>query len=131
MTPKDQNRGDCPLVIIRWEDSAQPLAAWQHLSRLKPAEPIECATVGWLVRDDATAKVVCQSIGGLGNPENAQASGIMTIPTRCVLSIENLSQEALPASVPEATADDCNRRAHHLLQSSLPQPSLARSSQLE
>lgn len=90
-------KSDCPLVIIRWEDSAQPLAAWQHLSKLKPAEPIECATVGWLVRDDESAKVVCQSIGGLGNPANAQASGIMTIPTRCVLSIENLS-ECPPAS---------------------------------
>ena len=40
---------DCPLVIIRWEDSAQPIPAWRHLSQLPETRAIECATVGWLL----------------------------------------------------------------------------------
>lgn len=84
---------DCPLVIIRWQDSAQPISAWKHISDLPRTGPIECATVGWLLKDNDEVKVICQSVGDLHNPHNAQASGIMTIPARCVLSIERLSEE--------------------------------------
>jgi len=91
-------RKDCPLVIIRWQDSAQPLPSWQYLAALPRTRPIECATVGWLLKDDDDIKVVCQSVGDLDNPTNAQASGIMTIPARCVLSIETLTEEEVPTS---------------------------------
>jgi hypothetical protein len=86
-------RMECPLVLIRWLDSAQPLPAWRHLSDLPRTRPIECATVGWLLQDDDEVKVVCQSVGDLKNPKNAQASGIMTIPARCVVSVERLTEE--------------------------------------
>jgi hypothetical protein len=91
-------RKDCPLVIIRWQDSAQPLSSWQYLSALPRTRPIECATVGWLLKDDDDIKVICQSVGDLENPKNAQASGIMTIPARCVLSIEKLTEEEVLTS---------------------------------
>jgi len=86
---------NCPLVIIRWEDSAQPLPAWRHLSQLPTTRAIECATVGWLLKDGDDVKVLCQSVGDLDTPHNAQASGIMTIPTRCVISIERLTEDGL------------------------------------
>ena len=89
---------DCPLVIIRWHDSAQPLPSWQYLSALPRTRPIECATVGWLLKDDVDIKVICQSVGDLENPKNAQASGIMTIPACCVLSIEKLTEEEVLTS---------------------------------
>jgi hypothetical protein len=106
-------RRDCPLVIIRWLDSAQPLSSWQYLSALPQTRAIECATVGWLLRDDDDLKVICQSVGDLSSPKNAQASGIMTIPARCILSIESLIEgEALtsaayqePAAPSDAAAD--------------------------
>jgi hypothetical protein len=85
--------GDCPLVIIRWLDSRQPCGQWRYLSALPDARPVEVATVGWLVKDTADVKVVCQNVGDLENPERAQASGIMTIPTRCVLTVERLTEE--------------------------------------
>jgi hypothetical protein len=84
---------DCPLVIIRWLDSRQPCGQWRYLSALPDARPVEVATVGWLVKDTADVKVVCQNVGDLEYPDKAQASGIMTIPTRCVLSIERLTEE--------------------------------------
>ena len=90
--------GNCPLVIIRWLDSRQPCGQWRYLSSLPEAKPVEVATVGWLVKDTADVKVVCQNIGDLGHPEKAQASGIMTIPTRCVLSVERLTEEIMISS---------------------------------
>jgi hypothetical protein len=85
--------GECPLVIIRWLDSRQPCGQWRYLSSLPDARPVEVATVGWLVKHTPDAMVVCQNVGDLGNPERAQASGIMAIPTRCVLSVEKLTEE--------------------------------------
>lgn len=90
--------GHCPLVIIRWLDSRQPCGQWRYLSAIPDAKPVEVATVGWLVKDTTDAKVVCQNVGDLAHPEKAQASGIMTIPTRCVLSIERLTEETTISS---------------------------------
>ncbi len=88
--------GHCRLVIVRWQDSRQPCGQWRYLSALPEHTPVEVASVGWLIRDTAEVKVLCQNIGDLASPDNAQASGIMTIPTRCVLSIEALTEEAGP-----------------------------------
>jgi hypothetical protein len=96
----------CPLVIIRWQDSAQPIPSWRHLSQLPATRAIECATVGWLLKDDADVKVLCQSVGDLDNPLNAQASGIMTIPARCVLSIERLTEDGVISSLDSAAAPE-------------------------
>jgi hypothetical protein len=96
----------CPLVIIRWQDSAQPIPSWRHLSQLPATRAIECATVGWLLKDDADVKVLCQSVGDLDNPLNAQASGIMTIPARCVISIERLTEDGVISSLGSAAAPE-------------------------
>ena len=90
--------GGCPLVIIRWQDSRQPCGSWRYISALPETAPVEVATVGWLLKDTAEVKVVCQNVGDLENPEKAQASGIMTIPTRCVLSIEALTEDGIISS---------------------------------
>lgn len=86
----------CPLVIIRWQDSRQPCGKWRYLSALPQQKAVEVASVGWLVTDNDDVKVLAQNVGDLAHPENAQASGIMTIPTRCVLSIEALTEVSEP-----------------------------------
>lgn len=86
----------CRLVIIRWQDSRQPCGQWRYLRALPDQRPVEVASVGWLLKDTEEVKVLAQNIGDLTHPENAQASGIMTIPTRCVLSIETLTEEGAP-----------------------------------
>ena len=97
--------GHCPLVIIRWLDSRQPCGQWRYLSSLPDVRPVEVATVGWLVKDTEDVKVVCQNVGDLENPERAQASGIMTIPTRCVLSVEKLTEEEVSVSADSDSTD--------------------------
>lgn len=94
-------RETCPLVLIRWEDSAQPVPRWQHLSELSLPDVVECATVGWLIGDNDRVKVVAQSIGGINADDNVQASGVMAIPARCVISIEPL-EEVEPLSGPSS-----------------------------
>lgn len=83
---------NCPLVIVTWEDSAQPVSAWRHLHDLPKFAAIECTSVGWLLQDDDKIKVLAQSLGHV-NEENVQGAGMMTIPTRCVLKMEKLVEE--------------------------------------
>ncbi len=91
------------LVIVRWQDSSQPVASWRYVSDIEEnPKPIECATVGWLIRDTPEVKVICQSVGDL-HGENAQAGGVMTIPARCIISIEALKEvTSSPCPVPSS-----------------------------
>ena len=84
------------LVLIRWLDSRQSDGSWRYLADLEKQAPVTCATVGWLVQDDAGTKVVCQTVGDLDDPGKSQACGVKIIPTRCIVSIESLIEgEAL------------------------------------
>lgn len=84
----------CPLVLIEWEDSMRPQPAWTHLAALRDAPaPTLCASVGWLLHDTKRVKVLAPNMGGIeGAGDNAQASGMMTIPTRCVLRVKRLKE---------------------------------------
>jgi hypothetical protein len=88
---------NCPLILIRWLDSRETSSAWRYLADIGEPHAVECATVGWLLKDNGDVKVICQSLGDLGDSENAQASGVMIIPTRSVISIERL-QEVVTSS---------------------------------
>lgn len=98
MTPKPK------LVMVKWEDSRQPLAEWRHLEGLEMPHVSQCMTVGWLLENGRARKVLAQSLGGLGPDDHAQATGIMVIPSRCIISIEPLrgttSSSSLACSAP-------------------------------
>ena len=94
-------RETCPLVLIRWEDSAQPVPRWQHLSELSLPDVVECATTFTLSLSPISQPTVAQSIGGINADDNVQASGVMAIPARCVISIEPL-EEVEPLSGPSS-----------------------------
>ncbi len=82
----------CPLVMITWEDSRQPISAWTRLSELPECTPVQCVTVGWLLRDGADAKVIAQTMGDIDCDDDMQAGGVMVIPARCVLSVVELEE---------------------------------------
>lgn len=82
----------CPLVMITWEDSRQPLAKWSYISDLPDIRPVKCTTVGWLLKDGDQSKVVAQSMGDIDSEDDMQAGGVMVIPARCVLSIDRLKE---------------------------------------
>ena len=89
---------DCPLVLIRWEDSRQPTSSWIRLSDMDiDQKPVQCVSVGWLIRDTPEVKVICQSMGDIDCDDDMQASGVMVIPARCVLSVERLEEVTSPS----------------------------------
>ena len=74
-----------PLVLIEWLDSGQPVPRWQWLQEIEPRRPHLCVSVGFLVQDDATAKVLAPNLGASdGSGDWDQASGVITIPASAV-----------------------------------------------
>ena len=80
------------LVIIEWEDSAQPTPAWELRANFKSPSVVKIATAGWLVHDGKKVKAVAQNVGGLDGKVAAQMSGVISIPTRCIISINRLTE---------------------------------------
>jgi hypothetical protein len=78
-----------PLVQIVWEDSTQPTSDWQWIEDYQMPQIIRCASVGYLIADTKQALAIAANLGDL-DKERAQASGIIRIPRRAVLSITKL-----------------------------------------
>ena len=82
----------CPLVMIEWEDSAQPIPAWSYLASFEAPGTIRCVSVGWLIRDDDQMKALAPNMGAIDDENSVQISGVIQIPTRCVLKTTRLSE---------------------------------------
>lgn len=80
------------LVMVEWIDSARPIPEWQYLSKYKRIRPVTCISVGFLIHDDDEVKAIAPNMGDT-KTSNIQASGIIHIPTRSILSITNLIEE--------------------------------------
>jgi hypothetical protein len=91
MVAKKQSRR-CPLVMVEWEDSAQPRANWQYLADVGEPTGVRCVSVGWLVSDTADCKGVAPNMGAIDSPDSFQVSGLISIPTRCVTRITRLKE---------------------------------------
>jgi len=74
------------LVLIEWEDSHGFEGIWQDIEGCVEDKPLLCRSVGWLILDGEYVKILAPHKAG-----NGQMAGVMTIPTRVVNSIENLS----------------------------------------
>jgi hypothetical protein len=116
------NMNACRLVMITWEDSRQPRPSWSYLSDLPESKSVLCTTVGWLLKDEDGVKVVAQSMGDIQSEDGMQASGVMVIPARCVVSVDALIEESvnalvsgqaavstpkLPPTLPKLACSDC------------------------
>jgi hypothetical protein len=89
------DESDCPLVMIEWEDSAQPVSAWSHLRNFEPGGVVRVASVGWLIHDGDDLKALAPNLGGLDGACSAQVSGVIRIPTRCVVRVVRLREPTL------------------------------------
>lgn len=92
----------CPLVMVEWEDSAQPIPTWAYLASFKAPGAVRCASVGWLIHDDAATKAIAPNMGALDDECSLQVSGVIQIPTSCILQITRLKEPSLssPSSRP-------------------------------
>jgi hypothetical protein len=71
------------LMLIEWEDSAQPLPAWRFLDDAPPLEAVKCMSVGWEVGRANGVLMLAPNLGDAssGSP---QASGFIRIPESCI-----------------------------------------------
>ena len=88
----DTGYHNLPLVLIEWEDSAQPIPSWGFLSDLEVGGPVRCVSVGWLVHDDDEVKAVAANVGEIDRADSVQVSGVIRIPARAVLKLTRLGQ---------------------------------------
>jgi hypothetical protein len=72
------------LVLIEWLDSAQPIPGWRHLDDLPALEVIQCVSVGWLIGENRSVKMLAPNIGDFESGTNAQGSGFIRIPVASV-----------------------------------------------
>lgn len=81
------------LVLIEWNDSTQPVSAWQLALDVKAA-PVRIASVGWLIKDAKKVKALAPNVGGLDGKASAQCSGVIAIPAGCIVSIKELEERS-------------------------------------
>ena len=79
------------LVLIEWEDSSQPISQWQHRNDIR-VSAVRIASVGWLIKDGKNVKALAPNVGGLGGKGSPQCSGVIAIPTRCIIQIKKLEE---------------------------------------
>jgi hypothetical protein len=72
-----------PLVVVEWEDSAQPISAWQWVDDYREPEILKCLSVGYLITETDTAIALAPNLGDVTR-EKAQACGIIRIPQRAI-----------------------------------------------
>jgi hypothetical protein len=97
---KVNHGSSCPLVLIEWEDSAQPIPSWHFLTDFEAPNNIRCASVGWLIHDSPEKMVLAPNFGGISDASSAQVSGMIQIPTRCILKLTHLREPRLTSFVP-------------------------------
>ncbi len=102
---------DTPLVLVEWEDSAQPIPRWIRLSEFESGAAVSCVSVGWLIQNDERMKVLAPNMGEIEDAEQIQASGIIRIPTRAVTRIVCLREgQTLTCDGPLSRPDRARRR---------------------
>ena len=74
------------LVIVEWEDSAQPSPTWQWVKDYEFPSIVRCTSVGYLIAQTRDAIAIAPNLGDLAR-EQIQASGIMRIPASAVRKI--------------------------------------------
>lgn len=83
------------LVMVEWVDSFGCSSEWQDLSDDCHPKPVVCRSVGWLMYDDPTCKVIVPHVAETG-PATKQGCGDMTIPTECVRQMVDLTDPLGP-----------------------------------
>jgi hypothetical protein len=81
--------------MVEWEDSAQPIPGWGYLAQFEASGIILCASVGWLIRDDGKLMALAPNLGAVNDANSVQVSGVIQIPTRCVVKVTPLAEPAL------------------------------------
>jgi len=100
---------DCRLVMIAWEDSAQPISSWAYLNSLDATKAVDCVSVGWLVHDGEGVKALAPNMANLNYESSVQVSGVIRIPTCCISRIVDLEKPELSSPSVVSFSDPSSR----------------------
>jgi hypothetical protein len=89
----------CPLVMIEWEDTAQPAPEWMHLATFEAPAAVRRAAVGWMIHDGADVKALAPNLGAI-KEDSVQVSGVIHIPARCITRLVELNEPEPTSSGP-------------------------------
>lgn len=78
------------LVLIEWQDSHVD-SSWCQVGHGIEDGELVCRSVGWLLLDGENAKVVAPHINQPEDSAPLQGCGVMTIPSRAVLRITDVT----------------------------------------
>ena len=87
----------CPLVMVHWVDSAQPISAWSFLAQAGFGSVVQCVSVGWLIHDDDDVKALAPNMGDIGTA-SVQVSGVIRIPTGSITGMTELAESSISSS---------------------------------
>lgn len=80
------------LVLVEWEDSAQPTSNWRYLNDVPALEVIQCVSVGWLVGENERVMMLAANIGDYESGEGAQGSAFIRIPKCSITRVAQLKE---------------------------------------
>lgn len=89
----------CSLVLIEWQDSAQPTPSWRYLSDFEEKSAVLCSSVGWLIHDGDDVKALAPNMGSLTDESSVQVSGVIRIPASCIIKVTELYEPELTSSL--------------------------------
>lgn len=87
------------LVMIEWEDSAQPVSSWRYLTDAPPLEIIQCVSVGWVIGNSERVIMLTPNIGDYESGEGAQGTGFIRIPKSSITRIVGLQETTSSVSL--------------------------------
>jgi hypothetical protein len=80
-----------PLVLIEWVDASRLSDGWIDVGAIPEPYPHRCVTVGFLLSENETGKVLVPTIADLDHPTNSHSYGGMMIPASAIVSERQLT----------------------------------------
>ncbi len=88
---KSQSNIKCKykLVICYWKDIVSQ-AEWSELTDAKKREPVDCVTIGWVIRQDANTTILTNEFNFKNNKVIDECGNTTTIPTANIVGMKTL-----------------------------------------
>ena len=80
------------LVLVEWEDSAQPTPSWMFLDDAPDLEIIKCMSVGWIINENDNVLMIAPNIGDYESGGGAQGSAFIRIPKSAIIKTASLQE---------------------------------------
>ena len=77
------------LVLCYWKDIVSQ-AEWSELEDAKKREPVDCVTVGWVVRQDENTTVLASEFNFKDNKVIDNVGNTTSIPTANIIGMKTL-----------------------------------------